>query len=146
MSSPAQSAQPEAVAYQVPQWTFADKIRKVRRDVLGIEQDEFARRLDVTRQAYAAWESGRNEPRNILAVAKRVEAMSGVPAAWLLGIDDPFRTIAPQTSRTGDAGRVTHVQSTDVAAAVIPFPQRSHAAAPVPPMARNRPGDLAEAA
>lgn len=68
-------------------WTFADRIRKVRRDVLAIDQGEFATRLGVTRQAYAAWESGRNEPRSILAVAKRIEAMSGVPAAWVLGLD-----------------------------------------------------------
>lgn len=40
-------------------WTFADRIRKVRRDVLAIDQGEFATRLGVTRQAYAAWESGR---------------------------------------------------------------------------------------
>lgn len=89
MTSPAQSAERAAAAYEVPQWTFADRIRKVRRDVLRLEQAEFADKLGVTRQAYAAWESGRNEPRSILAVAKRVEAMSRVPAAWILGVDSP---------------------------------------------------------
>lgn len=72
---------------ELPQWTFADRMRKIRRDVLGVEQAELAEKLGVTRQAYAAWEAGRNEPRSILAIAKKVELMSGVPAAWVLGID-----------------------------------------------------------
>lgn len=76
----------------VPTWTFADRMRKVRRDVLDMEQSELAASLGVTKAAYAAWESGRNEPRSILAVARKVELMSRVPAAWILGVDGENRT------------------------------------------------------
>jgi DNA-binding XRE family transcriptional regulator len=91
-----------SLAVELPQWSFADRIRKIRRDVLGVDQTEFAQRLGVTRQAYAAWEAGRNEPRTILAVARKVELMSGVPAAWLLGVDSPTPgTGVPTEGTTG---------------------------------------------
>lgn len=70
-----------------PAWTFADRIRKVRRDVLGLDQGAFADRLEVSRKAYASWEMNRTTPRDILAVARRVELISRIPAAWLLGVD-----------------------------------------------------------
>lgn len=56
---------------------------------MNLHQAEIATRLGVTKAAYAAWESGRTEPRSILAVAKRIEAMTGIPAAWVLGVDSP---------------------------------------------------------
>lgn len=52
----AESAQP---ASRVPQWTFADRMRKIRTDVLALHQHEMAKELGVTKAAYAAWESGR---------------------------------------------------------------------------------------
>lgn len=88
MSSP--TASESAPVY--PDWSVGDKLRKVRRDVLKIEQAEFAERLGVNRQRYAAWESGRTTPRDILALARRVELISRVPASWLLGLDVPART------------------------------------------------------
>lgn len=72
-----------------PSWTFADKLRKIRRDVLSLDQATFADRLDVSRKAYASWEMGRTQPRDILALARRVELISGVPATWTLGLDQP---------------------------------------------------------
>lgn len=78
----------------VPTWGFHDRMRKVRFDVLGIHQADMADKLGVTKAAYAAWESGRTQPRDILAVARRVELLSGVPAAWVLGVDEP----APSTT------------------------------------------------
>lgn len=73
----------------IPDWTFADRMRKIRRDVLDLEQAQFAEKLGVKKQAYAAWETGRTHPRDILALARRVEMLSGVPSAWVLGIDQP---------------------------------------------------------
>lgn len=90
------AAAPDAAHTLIPAWSFADKMRKIRRDVLKMEQAEFADQLGVTRQAYAAWESGRNEPRSILAVAKKVELLSRVPAAWLLGVG--AHSVSPVTS------------------------------------------------
>lgn len=102
-----------------PQWTFADRMRKIRRDVLGIEQADFAQKLGVTRQAYAAWEAARNEPRSILAVARQVEAISGVSAAWILGVDAPFLAPQNQAGQTGPNGAYVDPE----VALVTRFPQ-----------------------
>lgn len=104
----------------MPTWTFADRVRKIRRDVLKVEQGRFADLLGVTRQAYAAWESGRNEPRSILAVARRIEEVSGVPAVWVLGIEGggTSRPAAEQVMR-GNIGATPG----DDRAVIIPFPQ-----------------------
>lgn len=83
MSTPAPTRR---ATRRTPEWTFADRIRKIRRDILEMEQAEMAAKLDVTRAAYAAWESGRTEPRSILTLAKKVELLSGVPVGWLLGL------------------------------------------------------------
>lgn len=72
----------------VPQWNFADRARKVRRD-LGLGQLEMAEKLGVGLKAYSAWESGKNSPEDIVAIAVRFEKASGVPRTWFLGwIDD----------------------------------------------------------
>lgn len=71
----------------VPTWTFADRLRKIRRDVVDMEQAEFAEALGARRPAYSAWEAGRNQPRDLVAFARRVELLTGVPAAWVLGLD-----------------------------------------------------------
>jgi transcriptional regulator with XRE-family HTH domain len=73
----------------VPEWTFSDRLRKVRRDIAQESQEDFAAHLGVTKVAYAAWESGRNVPRGQITIAKRVEVLTGVPASWLLGLDEP---------------------------------------------------------
>ncbi|MDN5751517.1 MAG: helix-turn-helix domain-containing protein, partial [Pseudonocardia sp.] len=78
------SSQPDVL---LPQWTLDDRLRKVRR-LLKLEQREMAERLEVGRQAYAAWEAGRSTPRDIVALARRVELLAGVPAAWTLGVLD----------------------------------------------------------
>ena|SRR5665647_1095202 len=77
----------ESPQMRVPRWTFADKLRKVRTD-LGLHQRDFAEKLEVSAPAYAAWESGRTRPQNIVALAKRVEMLTQIPAWWLLGLDE----------------------------------------------------------
>ena len=74
----------------VPQFTFGDHVRKIRRE-LGLSQEEFAQPLGVTKVTYGAWETGRNRPGNIVAVAKRIELSYGVPASWTLGVNDEDR-------------------------------------------------------
>lgn len=49
-------------------------------------QDEFAAMLDVKVGTYKAWEAG-GEPEDIVDIAKRIERVTGVPAAWTLGVD-----------------------------------------------------------
>ena len=48
--------------------------------------------LGANPNAYRAWESGRNHPRDIVALAKRIEILTGVPAQWTLGLADGTST------------------------------------------------------
>lgn len=79
----------ETVVSLNPQWDFGDRLRKVRRSVARMNQREMAGALGITQKAYAAWESGLNRPKDIVAVAKQIESMwpGQVMSAWLLGVD-----------------------------------------------------------
>lgn len=72
----------------VPTWDLADRLRKIRRDVMHVQQHDMADALGVGRQGYAAWEAGRTQPRDIVALAKRLELLCGVSASWVLGLQD----------------------------------------------------------
>jgi transcriptional regulator with XRE-family HTH domain len=69
----------------IPEWTFADRLRKARQSV-DLNQRDFAERLGVGAPAYGQWEAGNNRPRDLVALAKRVELLTKVPAAWLLDL------------------------------------------------------------
>lgn len=82
------TTQPTNPGWHVPSWTFADRLRKIRRET-GLTQADFAGRIGVGDKAYGAWESGANQPGDIVAVAKRIELAFRVPASWVLGLG-PF--------------------------------------------------------
>lgn len=71
----------------VPQWTFGDRLRKARRSA-GLTVREFARSLDVGVSSISQYETDRQQPRDLAAFARRVELVTGAPAAWLTGEDD----------------------------------------------------------
>jgi DNA-binding XRE family transcriptional regulator len=73
-----------------PEWEFCDRLRKVRRTVAHLSQGEMAEALGVSQTVYAAWETGRTHPIDIVAVAKLIECLwpSQVTAGWLLGVED----------------------------------------------------------
>lgn len=81
-------------------WTLGDRLRKVRRAV-GVSQEQFAATLEVNKKSLAAWELDTNEPRNIVALAKRIELAYGVPASWTLGLKDEY----PGPTGPGPDGR-----------------------------------------
>lgn len=83
----------------VPTWELADRLRKIRRDVMHAQQHDMADALGVGRQGYAAWEAGRTQPRDIVALAKRLELLCGVPASWTLGIGEAAPAVATRPSR-----------------------------------------------
>lgn len=85
-----------------PAWTFADYLRKARRE-RGMKQGEIAAKLEVGVKAYGAWESGVNTPRNLPEVAEKLEAVTGYPREWFLGWMDK----APQPQGPGgiESGR-----------------------------------------
>lgn len=72
----------------VPTWTFADRLRKARLTT-GMTQRAFAAAIDVPYPRYAQWEANNNISRDMVEVVKRVEKISGVSAAWLIGLDGP---------------------------------------------------------
>ncbi|WP_084508364.1 helix-turn-helix domain-containing protein [Nocardia pseudovaccinii] len=71
----------------IPEWDFADRIRKVR-TIAGMDQKAFAEALDVTAGSYAGWEAGRSKPRDPVSIAKRMELLTSVPATWVLGLHE----------------------------------------------------------
>ena len=82
------SAQP--VHRNIPAWSVADRLRKIRREVAHLDQGAFAEAIGVKADRYGAWESGRNGvPSDILVpLAKRIELVTGVPAEWTVGLMD----------------------------------------------------------
>ena len=75
---------PESGAYE---WTFGDRLRKIRR-VHNLTQDEFADALGVNRKSIAAWELDSWLPRGVVGFAKKLQLRYGVPVAWTLGLDE----------------------------------------------------------
>ena len=69
------------------EWTFGDKLRKIRRAARA-SQGDFADQIGQTSETLSAWEAGRNQPRNIVSIAKRIELAYGVAAGWVLGIQE----------------------------------------------------------
>lgn len=71
-----------------PDFGPGDRVRLVRRKMLGINQSQLAQALGVTTQALSAWEAGRNEAGITPAVALRLEMLTGQPgtAAFVLGV------------------------------------------------------------
>ena len=58
--------------YHIPTWDFSDRLRKIRREVAHLTQEQMAAELGASQRAYAAWETGRTKPDDIVAVAKRI--------------------------------------------------------------------------
>ena len=95
----------------VPEWTIGDRLRKIRRSIGGITQEEMAKLLNVKAVTYSAWESDTNKPRSLVAISKRIEMATGVPAAWVLGLGAPDDDPDKDPTRN----RVIHWYPDDVA-------------------------------
>ena len=72
----------------VPEWTLGDRLRKARR-LTGMTQAQFAAAIGEEAKAYSQWEADNNRPRHMVEVCQAVEQLTGVSAAWLLGLVVP---------------------------------------------------------
>lgn len=70
-----------------PPIEFGDRLRIARRHA-GISQEELAESIGVSQSRVAAWEAGVSHPRGgeLIEVAKLIEEVTGVDAAWLLSL------------------------------------------------------------
>ncbi|WP_147266026.1 helix-turn-helix domain-containing protein, partial [Nocardia puris] len=87
----------------IPTWELHDTLRKARQTT-GMDQKTFAEKIGVTAGSYAGWEAGRSKPRDPIALAKRVEMLTRIPATWILGIHD--ETPRPGGPNGGSEGEV----------------------------------------
>lgn len=90
----------------IPEWSLGDRLRKIRRRA-GHSQAEFAALLGENTKTYAAWELDTTAPRNAVALAKRVEMVTKVPAAWLLDLGVVTETYTPRFRRVTRGSRTT---------------------------------------
>lgn len=101
----------------IPEWTFGDRLRKVRRE-RGLSQTDAAAALGVKTPQIASWETGANTPRDIVTIAKRCQLAWGVPAEWMLGLDVPTSpTNSPNAGFSDTGGYLQLLISADEQAA-----------------------------
>lgn len=97
----------------MPEWTLADRLRKARHST-GMGQREFAVALEVSAPTYSQWEAGNTKPRDVVAIAKRIELITRIPAAWLLGvIESEPRPSGPSSAGSWAPRSGGNPQSTD---------------------------------
>jgi transcriptional regulator with XRE-family HTH domain len=72
----------------IPGWTFGDKFRKARR-ISGLDQRDFATRLNLTASTVAAYEGDRATPRlrDVPQLAKSIQMLTGIEASWFFEFD-----------------------------------------------------------
>ena len=60
---------------------------------LGLDQREFAEKLELKAPTLSSYEAGRANPRSrdLPALAARLELLTGVPKAWFIG----WETVGP---------------------------------------------------
>ena len=99
----------DADGFVIPTWSFADKVRKSRATV-GMDQRAFADALNVKPGSLAGWESGKSKPRDVVAIAKRIELLTRVPASWLLGLESE----SPRPGPDGGQGAPSRARTEDL--------------------------------
>lgn len=80
------NTKPAHTSAWVPEWSFGDRMRKVRTE-LGYDQREFAEKLDIKAPTLSSYEAGRANPRakDLPVLATKLEMLSNVPRAWFMG-------------------------------------------------------------
>lgn len=76
---------------RIPEWTLGDRLAKARTEA-GMEQEDMARILNVSKSSISAWERDESQPRKLFSVIATWAAETGVPRGWLLGEQDLQRS------------------------------------------------------
>lgn len=85
----------------LPAWSFADRLRKARREYTSFTQQQMADALEVGLKAYSAWESGKNQhPQNVIEIANKLNELTGIPRTWFLGWEDDGTHQSPESRST----------------------------------------------
>jgi transcriptional regulator with XRE-family HTH domain len=79
---------------RVPQWSFPERLRKVRRE-MDLDQSDMAAQLGVKESTYSAWETGRNKP-DVLTLSETLEQITGVSKFWFRGDLDGNGPVGPE--------------------------------------------------
>lgn len=106
------NARVKALRGTVPTWSFADRLRKARRDYSEYTQEQMAEAIGVGLKAYSAWEAGRNNPESMPEVAVKLEGITGVTRTWFLGwVDDDNAPTHAKSAPApkGEGGSITHL-------------------------------------
>lgn len=82
------SESPAAEGRLIPEWTLGDRLRKARRSV-RMTTAEFAGAIEENPKTYGSWETDNSAPRHrdLLTMARRIEMLTRIPAAWIIGLD-----------------------------------------------------------
>ena len=91
-----------------PEMGFGDYLRKARREYTSYGQKEMAAALGVTTQAYSAWEAGRNTPRDLRAIAEKLERITNIDRSWFLGWQAPESRPSDYKSQVPPKARPTN--------------------------------------
>ena len=101
------------------QWSFGDRLRKIRLECTDLTQIGIAAVLGVSPATVGAWESGRSTPgKHLVTVAQKIEKAWGVPAAWTLGLtpDPPVvrhQGLEPRTRWLSAGHERVKIENTD---------------------------------
>ncbi|WP_230074902.1 helix-turn-helix domain-containing protein, partial [Rhodococcoides fascians] len=89
------------IAGDVPAWLPHDRLEKARRHA-GLNQDELAERLGMSRRTVGSYEAGAREPKRPILIAWAMA--TGVNLRWLETGETPAPTPpgAPSRTRTYD--------------------------------------------
>ncbi len=88
----------ETTAPNVPTWTLGDRLRKAR-ELAGMDQDELARRVGISRGTVSNYELGRGVRPPKVVVLRAWANECGVPYGWLVGPADNPEASGRNTDR-----------------------------------------------
>lgn len=77
---------------KVPEWTFGERLRKVRREV-RLTQEAFSRRVGLNDRTLAAYETDFRAPghRELMRIARTIEREFDYSSEWIVMGDGPTR-------------------------------------------------------